>query len=405
MIRALFTILLLSILPAWAQDQVGTVAGAGGEIGSADGNGAMARFNDPSGLAVGSDGRIYLADSRNHVIRAIATNGVVSTLAGVAGEQGNLDGVDARFDHPSGLIILADGSLLVGDTGNHVIRRIAVDGTVATFAGLAGQADHLDGQASSARFSSPIGLAVDAAGNIFVADSGNHVIRRIDSSGNVSTFAGRPEEWGSENGTNATFNGPLDLAFDAAGHLLISDANNYSIRRVSPSGEVSVFAGQPGDDSRLGKPAELVITPAGVVYVADSLHHVIRRIDSNGSISIVSGSIGATGNVDGINGVARFFNPYGLALAIDGRLLISDAYNQTVRELIAPFALAVAPNGNSVEVSWESIPGRRYRLEQRADSATGNWMPLGAEVTASDSVTTVTLPLVGQAFLRVLRLP
>lgn len=407
MIRLLLTILLLTVLPTWAQDQVGTVAGAGGEIGSADGTGSSARFNDPSGLAVGPNGRIFLADSRNHVIRVIATDGTVSTMAGTAGEQGSVDGLGAfaRFDHPSGLVALADGTLLIGDTGNHTIRRIAVDGAVTTFAGLAGQADHVDGPSVSARFSSPIGLAVDGSGNVFVADSGNHVIRRIDLSGAVTTFAGRPEEWGADDGTNATFNSPLSLAFDSSGNLLVSDANNYVIRQITPAGEVSLFAGHPGDDSQLGKPAELVVTPNGVIYVADSLHHVIRRIGMAGGISAVSGSVGQAGDTDGVNGVAKFFNPYGLALAVDGRLLISDAYNQTVRELIAPFSVALAPSGNSVVITWESIPGRSYRMEQRLDAGAGNWTPIGDDVVATGTITSVTLPMTAQSFVRVLRLP
>lgn len=410
MIRTLLTVLLLSILPAWAQDQVGTVAGTGGGIGSVDGVGSAARFNDPSGLAVGPNGRTYLADSRNHVIRVIATDGTVSTLAGLAGEQGRDDGTgaDARFDHPSGIVALADGSLLVGDTGNHAIRRIAADGTVTTLAGLAGQADHIDGVAGLARFHSPIGLAVDGSGNVLVADSGNHVIRRIDISGNVTTFVGRPEEWGSANGTgtNATFNGPLDLAFDSAGNLFVSDANNYVIRRITPAGEVSLFAGHPGADARLGKPAELVIAPGDVVYVADSLNHTIRRIGPDGSVSTVSGSVGEAGSEDGANGMARFFNPYGLAIAADGRLLVSDAYNQTVREVFAPFSVAVAPSGNSVTLTWESIAGRRYRIEQRTDAGSGGWTQVGDEVTASGMATSVTLQAgSGASFFRALRLP
>lgn len=399
-----------------AQDQVGTVAGLAGEPGAADGQGTGARFNDPSGITVGPDGRIYLADSRNHIIRVIGTNGLVETLAGSAGEAGSADGVGAaaRFDHPSGIAIDPAGNVIVGDTGNHTLRRISPSGIVTTLAGAAGQAEWLDGNAS--RFRSPIGLAIAANGDIYVADCGNHVIRRLDSSGNVTTFAGQGEVWGSNDGlsTNAKFNSPLDLCFDSLGNLFVSDANNYTIRKITPSGHVSLFVGQPGQDgardglsARFGKPAELAIDSFDRLYVADSLNHTLRRIRPDGFVSTIAGSVGTPGGGDGINGAARFFNPYGLAITPDGRLMVSDAYNQTVREVLAPFDVAVLSGGGQVVLTWDAVIGRRYVVEQSSDPAGASWTPVGSEHLANQPLITVTNTTASSdlLFFRVLRSP
>lgn len=401
-----------------AQDIVTTVAGSPQSPGSADGAGGNARFNDPAGIAVSSDGTVYLADNRNHVIRVVNAVGVVSTLAGSFGVSGSADGlgVAARFHFPSGVAIVADGSLIVTDTGNHTIRRVSPSGSVVTLAGAPGIADYLDGPFVSARFRSPQGVAVAASdGAIFVADCGNHVIRRIDSNGDVTTFAGRGEFWGAQDGVggNARFNGPLGLAFDAAGALFVSDASNFTIRRIAANGAVTTFAGAPGMDgaadgwgasARFGKPAEIAIDSGGDLYVADGSNHAIRKVSPEGFVTTVSGVVGFHGSADGADRAARFFNPYGVACSPRGSLLLTDAYNQTVRELLAPFAVALLHDSNQVVVSWRAVLGERYRV-QYADKLVGAaWTNLGEEITAGSLTVSVTRPAPntdGAAYFRV----
>jgi DNA-binding beta-propeller fold protein YncE len=392
---ALHIALLLLTLGLHAQDSVRTLAGLPETPGSADGTNTTARFNDPAGLALAPDGTIFVADNQNHALRRIGTNGVVTTLAALLGVPGSADGTGstARFDSPTGLVLGPDGALYVSDTGNHTIRRVTTNGVVTTLAGSAGTADYVDGPATSARFNQPLGLAIAPDGTVFVADSGNHLIRIIATNGTVSVLAGNPETFGSADGTgtNAFFNSPVGLALTPDGSLFVSDANNFTLRRVTASGVVTTIAGAAGQDgstdgpataARFGKPAELALAPNGTLYIADAAHHTIRRLTPDGRVSTIAGLVGADGAADGANGLARFFNPYGLAIAARGHLVVADTYNQTVRELLAPFIIGVVPSGDTRVISWEAVVGRSYQVQFK-DSLNAAWQNLGASVTAS----------------------
>ena len=410
------TLLLLLTIAAPAQDSVRTLAGLPETPGSTDGTNTTARFNDPAGLALAADGTIFVADNQNHAIRRIGTNGVVTTLAGLLGTPGSADGSTsaARFDSPTGLALGADGALYVSDTGNHIIRCVTLSGVVTTLAGSASNADFADGPAASARFNQPLGLAVAPDGTVFVADSGNHLIRIIATNGTVSVLAGNPETFGSADGTgtNAFFNNPVGLALASDGSLFVSDANNFTIRKVTAAGVVTTLAGAAGQDgsadgpastARFGKPAELALAPNGTLYIADAAHHTIRRLTPDGRVSTIAGLVGADGAADGANGLARFFNPYGLAIAARGHLVVADTYNQTVRELLAPFTVGVATGGNSRVISWEGVIGHSYQVQFK-DTLTGGWQNLGAAVTANALVATQTDPSPAPTrFYRILR--
>ena len=389
-------LLLLLTFSINAQDSVRTLAGLPETPGSLDGTNTTARFNDPAGLAIAADGTIFVADNQNHAIRRISTNGVVTTLAGLLGMPGSADGTGttARFDSPTGLALAPDGALYVSDTGNHTVRRVTANGGVTTVAGFAGNVDYADGPATSARFNQPLGLAVAPNGTVFVADSGNHLIRVIATNGIVSVLAGNPETFGSADGTgtNAFFNNPVGLALAPDGSLFVSDANNFTLRRVTAAGVVTTIAGAAGQDgstdgtaaaARFGKPAELALAPNGTLYIADAARHTIRRLTPDGRVSTIAGLVGADGAADGANGLARFFNPYGLAIAARGHLVVADTYNQTVRELLAPFSVGVAPSGNGRVVSWEAVVERSYQVQFK-DRATAAWQNLGGPVTATE---------------------
>ena len=401
LLALLFLCLLLP--SALASDSVRTLAGAPLTSAFADGPAASARFADPVGLALDSSGNVFIADSANHCLRQLTPAGNVTTIAGRAGDYGSNDGGlgIARFDTPSAIAVARDGTLFISDTGNNTIRRRAANGTVSTFAGFAGTPGSTNGVGSVARFNAPLGLALAANGDLFVADSGNHVIRRITSGGSVTTFAGGAELWGAVDGKGdqARFNGPVGLVFDQAGNLLVADSFNHAIRKIAPDGTVTTLAGKLGEDgfadgpagnARFGAPAELAFDPNGNLFVTDGWYDTLRKITPDGTVSTVAGLVGTEGSTDGSYGGARFFNPYGLVATPTGSLIVSDTYNELIREVITPFALSAKRTANSPTViHWESIAGRTYRVLVR-DSLAAPWQPLGTDLTATGAVAEAT---------------
>jgi len=404
-IRVVLFALVALASPLRAQDRVITLAGQVLVSGGTNGSGTNALFSDPAALVADSTGNLFVADSQNHAIRRISTNGLVTTLAGELGLAGSRDetGAQARFDSPCGITLDKNGNLFVSDTGDHTIRQITPAGVVTTVAGLAGQSGLTDATGSAARFNSPLGIAISTNGTIYVADCGNHLIRAISPGGSVTTLAGSPENWGTENGSgaDARFNGPVGLALDNEGNLFVADSNNHTIRRISPDGTASTWAGVPGVDgcvdgaaqsAKFSKPAELAIDRRNNLFVADSFNHVIRKITRDGNVSTVTGAAGKWGAADGINGRARFFNPYGLAIQPVGSLVVADAYNELIRVVLIPFELSIRTtnNASATIISWDGVIGRRYQVQfkPRIDSAA--WLNLGTPVTAGELVVSRT---------------
>ena len=376
-----------------------------------------AKFRRPSGTMAHLAVLLLLAC----LLRTATAQDSIRTLAGLPETPGSTDGTNsnARFNDPAGIAVAADGAVFhVSDTGNHTIRRVTTNGIVTTLAGLAGNADYADGSAATARFNQPLGLAVAPNGTVYVADSGNHLIRVISTNGIVSVLAGNPETFGSADGTgtNAFFNNPVGLALAANGSLFVSDANNFTIRRVSAAGVVTTLAGATGQDgaadgpassARFGKPAELALAPNGTLYIADAAHHVIGRLTPDGRVSTIAGLVGMDGATDGANGLARFFNPYGLAIAAHGHLVVADTYNQTIRELLAPFTVGVAPSGGGRVISWDAVVGRSYQVQFRDGLTAAAWQNLGSPTTAATltaAQTDSSLVPAAPRFYRILRL-
>ena len=326
-----------------ASGTVTTLAGLAGRSSSVDGVGAAARFEDPYAVATDSMGNVYVADATDHSIRKIAANGTVTTLAGKAGSFGSTDGTGtvARFKNPQGIAADSSGNVYVADTGNSTMRKISVSGVVSTLAGTAGSRGSTNGTGTAARFSNPYGVAVDSTGNIYVIESDASTLRKITPAGVVTTLAGSANSNGFINGTGlvARFSVPFDLAVDAAGNIYVCDHGNHAIRKVTPDGVVTTLAGagSPGNTNGTGTaasfkfPAGIAVDSAGAVFVADTDNQVIRKVSSAGEVTTVAGS-GTIGSANGIGTAATFYNPKDVAVDASGNLYVADMANHTVRK-------------------------------------------------------------------------
>ena len=309
--------------------------------GYADGSGTGALFNSPSGIAVDASGNIYVADSFNNRIRKIAPDGTVTTIAG-NGIAGYNDGpaATAQFYAPQGLAVDAQGNVFVADFGNSVIREIVSStGTVTTIAGN-GIAGYVDGAAiKTAEFNSPAAVALDGKGNIFVADYNNNIIRKITSAGVVSTVAGTKTA-GYINGTVNTstsfytsFNHPSGLVLDANGNIFVADAGNNAIRQITPGGVVSTIAGGPGQSTLVGYPAGIAIDAQSNFYITDASGRVVELTASK-VLYDLAGAPNVNGFADGSGTAAQFNNPQGIGIDASGNIFVADFNNNRIRKVV-----------------------------------------------------------------------
>jgi alpha-tubulin suppressor-like RCC1 family protein/sugar lactone lactonase YvrE len=324
---------------------VSTLAGQPLTSGSNDGTGSAARFNYPCGVAADNAGNLYVADTDNQSIRKIvAATGAVITLAGQAGSSGSVDGAGsaARFNGPSGVAVDSEGDVYVADTLNNTLRMVTPSGLVSTLAGLPGTAGSADGTGSAALFRGPQGLAIDSGGNLYVADTNNHTIRKVvPSTGVVTTVAGLPGTSGSIDGFLALFDYPSGVAIDGAGKLYVADTENHTIRVVQPSGLVSTVAGLTGSSgaadgtssaARFNSPSDVAVDSSGTLYVADTDNFTIREVvPSTGAVTTLAGVAGSSGSTNGSGSMVRFFHPVGIAADSSGNLYIADTDNHTIR--------------------------------------------------------------------------
>ncbi len=380
------------------------LAGASGVSGAIDGSAFTARFNQPTGVAVDTSGNVYVADQSNHTIRQISAGGIVTTVAGSAGVSGSTDGSDtsALFNNPTGVAVDLAGNVYVADSNNHTIRKIApAPGGVTTLAGLAGASGSVDGTGTAARFNQPAGVAVDNSGNVYVADQYNHTIRKITAAGVVTTLAGTPGVTGFADGTGTTaqFTYPSGVAVDSAGNVVVADTTNCLVRRVTPGGVVTTVAGNAaqfggadgtGTAARFGLPSAAAfdatgnlyvadttvnssglvnllrkVTPggsvttlatmsvnantrvwspnyfptnigvdaAGNVYVAEKTLNMILKVTPSGVVSTLAGTAGMSGSADGTGAAARFNQPLSIGLDATGNLFVTDTNNNTIRKI------------------------------------------------------------------------
>jgi sugar lactone lactonase YvrE len=386
-LRARAQVTFISEPPAGAQSQLNyatpytftTLAGDAGNAGSTDGIGRAARFNNPNGVAVDSAGNVYVADAGNNTIRKVTPTGVVTTLAGLAGSPGSTDGKgsSARFFKPSGLAVSPAGNIFyVADSRNSTIRLVTPDGTVTTLAGVAGSAGHTDGASNAALFCGPQDVAVDQAGNVYVADTANGMIRKVTTTGIVITIAGPTGSpwdrvgWTDGAGAEARFNYPWSVAVDGAGNVFVADRDNDTIRKVSPAGVTTTFAGtaQIGGTTRKGEPSNhyyrlpsrdgkgtavqfgapsgVALDKAGNIYVTDQAHSTIRMVTPAGMVTTLAGKADEVGSADGTGSAAQFDMPNGVAVDSAGNIYVADVRSHTIRKGIRSKADASTKNSN-----------------------------------------------------------
>jgi trimeric autotransporter adhesin len=334
-----------------------TVAGSSQRGYSGDGGSATsAAFDQPRAAAAGPDGSVYIADTFNHRIRRVDPAGGVMTLVGTGQAAFSGDGGPASaatLHWPHGVAVDPAGAgLFIADSANHRIRRVDLaSGVITTVAGgpIAGWAGD-GGPATAAQLQDPKAVWVAPSGDLYIADSGNERIRRVDPSGTISTIAGTGVQGFSGDGgpaLAAQFDGPRALAGDGAGNLYVADDNNNRVRRIDPSGIVSTLAGTgtaafsgdggPARAAELNHPRGVAVDSRGNVFIADSMSHRIRMVDSSGVISTVAGcGRQGFGGDGGPATVARLFEPRGVAVNAAGHLFVADTYNDRIRRVEDP---------------------------------------------------------------------
>jgi len=319
------------------QGIVSTFAGSGSQ-NFADGESGKASFNSPLGITVDADENLFVTDECNSRIRKITKEGIVTTIAGNS-KPGNEDGKGtlATFGLLTGIVSDIEGNLFVTDYGNNRIRKITKEGVVSTIAGSS--SGYANGMGTEAMFNCPIGIIIDSNKNLFVTDCGNHRIRKISPSGMVSTFAGTGIR-GDLDGVSlhAQFRRPSGIAIDPLGNIYVSDWSR--IRKISPQGSVSTIAGSTqsgkvdgvGSSAQFSYPRGIAIDCMGNLLVSDCDNHIIRKVSEKGEVTTLAGS--THGFADGRGSRVQFAAP--LAIVIDGKgdVFVCDYWNHRIRKMI-----------------------------------------------------------------------
>ncbi|WDF81206.1 NHL repeat-containing protein [Mucilaginibacter sp. KACC 22773] len=308
--------------------------------GSADGTGTTASFNKPRSLALDASGNFYMIDQINCTIRKITPLAVVTTLAG-SGFPGFADGQGAKaeFSYPSGLAVDVSGYLYVADGTR--IRKVSPSGLVTTFAG-SGAAGSADGKGAAASFWGATDVALDVSGNVYVADFLNFKIRKISPDGMVSTFAGSGVQ-GTANGkgAKASFDSPNGLTVDTKGNVYVAEEITNQIRKITPHGVVTTLAGSTERGSNDGKgakasfyyPGGMCLDASGNLYVADNGSNKIRKVTAQGDVTTVAGN-GVEGFANGPAASASFNRPTDVAVDIFGYIYVADWQNNMIRKIV-----------------------------------------------------------------------
>ena len=334
-----------------------TVAGSGTRGFGGDGSSATsAALDQPRAVAVGPDGTVYIADTFNHRVRRVDPGGQVTTLVGTGQAAYSGDGGpsrDATLHWPHGLVVdPAGAALFIADAANHRIRRVDLaSGVISTVAGNGNPGFSGDGgPATAAQLQDPKSVWVAPSGELYIADSANERIRRVDRQGVITTIAGNGVPGFAGDGgpaVAAQFDGPRGVAGDSAGNLYVADDNNHRVRRIDAAGVVTTLAGNgtaasagdggPARAAQLDHPRGLAVDGGGNVFIAETMSHRIRMVAPDGSIATAAGcGRSGYGGDGGPATVARLFEPRGVAVDAAGRLYVADTYNDRIRRVEDP---------------------------------------------------------------------
>jgi trimeric autotransporter adhesin len=370
-----------------------TVAGNGLFGYSGDGGPAASARLAPAAVAVDSAGSIYTADEGNSAVRKVSAAGTITTIAGNGSPGYSGDGgpaVNAQLNDPRGVAVDNSGNLYIADTGNRVIRKVSAAGIITTIAGNGSFGYSGDGgPASDAQITSAIGIAVDAGGNLYIADIYNRRIRKVSAAGIITTIAGDGLFGYSGDGgpaASAELGSPVGVALDASGNLYIADAGNYRIRKVSAAGIITTVAGNgsnnySGDggaaaNAQLSEPEGVAVDAAGNVYIADTANQRVRKVASGGVITTVAGTGSAGYSGDGGPAIsAELYHPTGIAMDACGNLYIADDLNSVIRQVSVAGAITTVAGNGTAGFSGDGGPAasaQLFRPNGVAADAAGN---------------------------------
>lgn len=316
---------------------------SGGEPGFENGTPQKSKFGTLYNIATDSKGIMFAADLGNSMVRRIETDGSTSTVAGASqGGFGDGKGNQALMKFPIGIELAPDGSIFVADHENHAIRKVLPDGTLVTVAGHPDRPGLIDGNLATAQFKRPYGVKLDKTGILWICDTENGLIRKLSPDGQVTTFAGSTPGYADGKLRDAKFYMPSYLNFDENGNIFIADKHNHCIRKITSDGMVTTFAGMPthtgyrdgeAGQAMFNQPCNIQIDKLGNLYVNDLWNHCIRLVYPDGYVTTLAGKGGTEGYKEGPGENALFKHPQGCTLDKDGNLFVTDSANQRIRKL------------------------------------------------------------------------